>query len=537
MSGLHAALTRELEVLVQRGMRLGALDLDELVQTYAALAPSSHVFVADPRRIDLAALVGAFGRLPPHVTGAPRLRLVHRLDGFAKGARHHALSDGTILLEARDGLFDIVATVASLCVLLHERSKAHALFRAYGDVPDDPDAVVEHMALALGVDSESLLAASDATGGVLMAWLTSNGPLPALGVHPDLSATATTGRATALAARIVSAFAETGLAGRPVHLWLGPAWFTDCLSPYVRELRPALVHWASSQPAELGADAARALTGLVGEDALYAIAHDLLRARPQLASERDAADRTVGIYRGEGFEVIDLSRVELGTCDPRVSTLTGAYDGSVVVRVAAPREDTSGVFVRELVSGLQGLARITVVLEGMALGGAAGSLVMPELVLHWAGEEIIGLKTRDAWDEDALHSFADARVARGSVMSAPAASLLSASHVEVLARRFKLAGIEIGQIGVLRALAELGWSDHLQLPIALALVGTEHVDTERPSIPSIAGVNALAIASLGEGKAPSFSPPAYDPITAPPSAPPKRPSSPPRPGRGIRIKA
>ncbi|MBC7793013.1 MAG: hypothetical protein H7Z43_04855 [Clostridia bacterium] len=532
MAVFHAALTRELEVLIERGMRLGFIAVEELVSTYAALEPSSHMYVADPRRIDLAALVSAFTRLPPNVISAPRVRLVHRLDGFVKAARTHALSDGTILIQARDGVFDVATVVAAMCALLHERAKAHELFRAYGDVPDDPSVLVEHMALALGVDPDALVEATDATGGVLMSWLTSSAALPPMQVHPDLSSAAIASRAAAFAGRIQSALAETGLLGRPVQLWCGPGWLADCLSPYTRELRPALTHWATSMPEVLGSDAAAAArAGVLGEDALYAIAYDLLRERPQLAEERDVADRTAGIYRSDGFELIDLCRVDLGACDPRVGSIAGAYEGAVLVRVTPPRADTAGTFVRQLVTGLQ-LTRITVVLEGMAFAGDAGALVMPELVVHWAGEEVITLKARAAWDEDILLGFAD-KVGRGSILSALAPSMLSASHIEALARRFRIGGVEVGQLGVLRGLAELGWSEQLQLPIALALVGTEHVETDRASIASITGVSALAIASLSEAKAP-FVPPTYEP--APPTPPTKRPPNP-RPGRGLRIKA
>ena len=532
MAVSHAALTRELEVLIERGMRLGTIDIEALVATYVALAPSSHVYASDPRRIDLTALVTAFTRLPPQITGAPRVRLVHRLEGFAKAARHHTLADGTILIEAKSGLFDVAAIVGWMCALVHERQKAHVLFRAYGDVPDDPSLIVEHMALALGVDPASLLEASDATNGVLMAWLTSSGALPVLTVHPDLAPNAIAARATAAAHRVLSALAESGLAGRQAHLWLGPAWLSDCLSPYARELRPALLQWASSQDELIGADVVRTLqSGVAGEDALYAITHDMLRARPQLRDERDAADRTVGIYRGDDFELIDLSRIELGTCDPRVASLSGMDEGAVLVRVSAPPDDTSGDYVRALVGGMQ-LTRATVVLEGMALAGGAGALVVPELVMQWAGESVIAFKSRDVWDDEALLAFADARIGRGAVLSALAASLLSAEHVEALSRRVKLSGVEVGQLGVLRGLAELGWSERLQIPIALALVGTEHVATERPSIPSIAGVSALAIASLAEPRAP-FVPPSYEPIVSPPAT--KR--APPPRGRGMRIKA
>src|ERR1700761_4696470 len=119
MSALHAALTRGLEVLIPRGARVGVLDFDAILDTYAGLSPSSHPHAADPRRVDLDALVAAFGRLPPGFVTAPRVRLVARLRSFAKSDARgsHVLSDGTLLVEARQGLTHLATLVASLCVL------------------------------------------------------------------------------------------------------------------------------------------------------------------------------------------------------------------------------------------------------------------------------------------------------------------------------------------------------------------------------------------------------------------------------------
>lgn len=552
MSALPAALTHELEMLIQRGARLGELDLAALVDTYSGLTPSSHPRAGEPRQVDLDALVGAFSRLPPGICSAPRLRLVARLAGFAKGQQnHHLLSDGTMLVEIRYGMTQLAAFVASLCVLEHERRKAQALFEAYGAVPDDASALITHMALALGVDEVALTQAQTATGGMLVPWLTGAAAMPAIGVQPDVAPSAGEARAREYVQRVIARLAESGLSSRPLHVWLGPQWMSDCLSPFTRELRPALTHWAASSPPSIGSDLMR-LPEVVGEDALYAIAHDLLRLDPRLAEERATADRTVGIYRDVfddmPFEIIDLARIELGCCDPRVSMLAGADEGAVLVRMPVSFEDHGGDAVRELVETLGGrLTRLTIVLEGMALTGGAGSVVQPELAVHWAGDALSTFPTLAAWDEDSLHAFSDNPVVRGAIVSAPTPLLLSATHVEAIARRFHIAGVEVGHSGCLRGISECMWNGRLakDVPVSLAMVGTTSIETGRGSVRSITGVVALAVASLAQLAARDDVPEMPAPPEPPPPPPTRetrdrggRPSGgKPHSGRGVRIKA
>ncbi len=539
-------------MLIQRGARLGELDLAALVDTYAGLTPSSHPRAGEPRQVDLDALVGAFSRLPPGICSAPRLRLVARLAGFAKGQglNHHLLSDGTMLVEIRYGMTQLAAFVASLCVLEHERRKAHHLFEVYGGVLDDAAALITHMALALGVDEVALTQAQTQSGGILVPWLTGAVNLPKIAVQPDVAPLAGEARARAHVQRVVAALAESGLLGRPLHVWLGPSWVVDCLSPFARELRPALTHWAASSPPQLGSDLMR-LPPVIGEDALYAIAHDLLRLDPALAEERAIADRTVGIYRDSfddmSFEIVDLSRVELGSCDPRVSVIAGADEGCVLVRVPVSFEDHGGVAVRELVEALgERLTRLTIVLEGMALSGGAGSVVQPELAVHWAGDGLSTFPHLAPWDDASLLAFSDTPVVRGAIVSVPTPLLLSAAHVEAIARRFRVAGIEVGHTGCLRGISECMWNGRLPkaLPVSIAMVGTTSIETGRGSVRSIAGVAALAVASLAQSEASAV--PETEELPPEPVEPPRPTREPrdhrptggkPHSGRGFRIKA
>lgn len=541
-------------MLIQRGARLGELDLAALVDTYGGLSPSSHPRAGDPRQVDLDALVGAFSRLPPGICSAPRLRLVARLGGFAKGQQnHHLLSDGTMLVEIRYGMTQLAAFVASLCVLEHERRKAQKMFEAYGAVPDDASSLITHMALALGVDEVALTQAQTASNGMLVPWLTGAASMPTIAVQPDVAPAAGEERARTHVQRVIARLAESGLLARPLHVWLGPQWITDCLSPFTRELRPALTHWAESSPPSIGSDLMR-LPEVVGEDTLYAIAHDLLRLDPRLAEERATADRTVGIYRDSfddmPFEIVDLARVELGSCDPRVTIITGADDGAVLVRIPVSSEDYGGVAVRELVETLgERLARLTVVLEGMALSGGAGSVVQPEIAVHWAGDGLSTFPNLAAWDEDSLHAFSDTPVVRGAIVSAPTPLLLSATHVEAIARRFRIAGVEVGHSGCLRGIAECMWNGRLakDVPVSLAMVGTTSIESGRGSVRSITGVAALAIASLAQTARGEETPELPEPTPEPPPPPPPKRESrdrsgrptggKPHSGRGVRLKA
>ncbi|HSI06404.1 MAG TPA: hypothetical protein VLC93_18095, partial [Myxococcota bacterium] len=403
--------------------------------------------------------------------------------------------------------------------------------------------------LAIGVDEVALTQAQSQSGGILVPWLTSAASLPVIAVQPDVAPAAGETRARAHAQRVVAALAEAGLLGRPLHVWLGPQWVVDCLSPFARELRPALTHWAASSPPQLGSDLMR-LPPIVGEDALYAIAHDILRLDPRLAEERADADRTVGIHRGvfddASFEIVDLARVELGSCDPRVSVIAGADEGCVLVRVPVSFEDQSGVAVRELVEALgERLTRLTIVLEGMALAGGAGSVVQPELAVHWAGDGLSTFPNLAPWDEASLLAFSDTPVTRGAIISVPTPLLLSATHIEAIARRFRVTGVEVGHAGCLRGVSECMWSGRLpkHVPVSLAMVGTTSIETGRGSVRSIAGVAALAVASLAQVGTTVG-------LEAEEPAPPPEPVEPPRPtrdhrptgnkphsGRGFRIKA
>src|SRR5262249_32895079 len=162
-------------------------------------------------------------------------------------------------------------------------------------------------------------------------------------------------------------------------------------------------------------------------------------------------------------------------------------------------EDHSGVAVRELVDVLgDRLTRLTVVLEGMSLAGGPGAIVQPELAVHWAGDDLSTFPGLAPWDDAALLAFSETPLMRGAIISAPTPLLLSATHVEAIARRFRVAGVEVGHAGALRGVSECMWSGRIgrDVPVSLAMVGTQSIETGRGSVGSIAGVSALAVASL-----------------------------------------
>lgn len=541
--GSHA---REFEVLVMRGIRRGVLDARELLDTYVALQPASHPELGNRRRFDLAAVVGAMRRLPRELWSAPTVRVVPRLAHFTarplevNGVAAGVLDDGTVLLEARFGVVSIMGLAASLCAVLHERDKALELLAplaeslAASELGPTPSSV----ALALGLDEASFLEGCAATGDALLTVLDHDFVEPRPWLHPALEPRAIAERGAARGRAVVAALAEMGLFERPLHVWLGNPVITDCLSPYPRELREPLLRWASTRPAGLGADLG-ALEGPHGEDAVYAIAHDLIQVEPQLVGERIEADRTVGIQHREsdglGFEVIDLARVDPSLCDARLFDFVAPEDRPVLLRLPIDLEDHAGALLRELLGALATrVASVTVVMEGSVLSGAAGTLAAPRLVVRWAGDEKLVVPGLVSLDDAVFSSFSSEAPRAGAVLSLPSASLLSSAHLDELVARVGVSAIEVGASGVIETLADAAWSGRLgQARLSLALVASRSAETGRSSVDTLTGCAGVALALL-RGLA---SPPPYEEAPAPAPQPEPTPRRPKSSGRAMRIKA
>jgi hypothetical protein len=584
-----AQSAQELETLVARAARRGRIDIEELLAPYRRLRPGNHPHLADERRVDLDAMVSSLAALPPGFLDASELLVVPRLEPYDHEPLDSGmlpaglLADGTLLIEASFSHVSLVNLAAPLCALAHEVEKAQSLLAGagliaassepaapgdtevdgpshlFGDAAPEPGAAPDlelavaeptevngdaqvaatlaRIAFALGVDQTALEAADDSTDGRLLRLLLRQAELPAFWVHADLAPDATARRVVDHHGHILNRLAEMGLMDRPAHLWLGGGVISECLSPYVRDLRQVLVTWARENPGLCGDDIT--LQEPAGEDLLYALAHDFLLTDPHLERERETADRTVGIQRYPDatvpFEIIDLGRLEPGACDARLPPWPPlAAPAPILLRVTPDLEDTEGSGVSALLHALAPqLKSVTLVLEGTAVAGGPGTIVLPQIAVRWAGEHKVFIPNTAPLAADSFLGFADAAVQEGALLSVSAAALLSPEHVSALARSYGVAAIEVGAAGLVNAVADARWRGELPAAVDLrwALVSTVAASTGRPDLPSLSGYAAVAVAALRQ----MLIPPRADP-----EPPPRQQAAepiPPRPGRSVIIKA
>jgi hypothetical protein len=336
----------------------------------------------------------------------------------------------------------------------------------------------------------------------VLVLLLSDHPLPEVLVHADLDPVAAGQQAERHAQRLLEMLAENGLIERPIHLWIGNDVLTDCLSPYARELRDVLLSWAARNADVVGPEVA-ALLDNPGEDLSYAVMHDFLRAREGLLDERERADRTVGILRstdrGLPFELVDLGRIDPALCDARLPTWHVGTPAPVLVRLGTDSEESDATALRAVLDALGGqLASVTLLLEGTLLGGRPGGILLPHLMVRWAGEEKLSIPAQAALDPDELASLADVQVTAGAVLSVSSAALLCPTHVADLTQTYRVGAVEVGGAGLVSALADARWKGILQpeVPIAWAVAGVERSASGRPTVPTVAACSALAVATL-----------------------------------------
>ena len=578
----QGAFAREFDVLVARSIRRGRLDVGELLDAYGQLQPGGHPLIGERRCVDLEAMVAALTSLPRVLLDCHGIMVVTDLNGFDHTPVQSSvvpagyLGDGTLLLEASLGYVSLMNIVAPMCLLAHELNKGHELLAKAGlvtvdsfaiekmdlfDAPssekeekeeeekeedegkedefDDQDqvaaAALARIAFALGVDQGRLEQADDATNGNLVRLLLAEVGLPEILLHHELTTAAISRKTRGRADTLLNTLAEMGLANRRLHLWIGDGVISDCLSPYTRDLRDVLIAWGGANPQSLGGDLL-SLDDTVSEDGLYALAHDFLRTDPALHRERAEAERTVGLIRcavGESrYEIVDLGRVDPRVCDARLSAWHISQPAPVIVRMGLDVEDTGASGLRHLLTTLSGsIASVTLVLDGTTLSGEPGTVLLPQLMVNWAGEEKLFLPSLQPLEIDGLVPA----VLRGAMLSAPSAAVLSPSRISELAQFFGIAGIEIGGVGAFRALIDAFWQGNLAAAVfRCAMVNSESTSTGRPCIATLNGIAAVAIATLRQIAAP---PPVVPIATPEPPTSRRQEVALPLPGRGFRIKA
>lgn len=558
-----AEATREFCVLVRRAAKRGELDVGALIDSYMALAPAGHPHLDEPRKIALATLVDAIQSLPRGFLDHQDVRLVPDLSRYdlrripSQGPAAGVLEDGTLLIEARNGMSSLLSFSATVCALAVEWSKIRTLLAHWSDPEEtpeeDPEASLhenydddhapnpneaveddtEHgsapaipasvgdeaaaifddeiadfaspveigtLAFELGIDERDFLDASSKTHGTFHELIERELRLPSLRMHADLSPRIAAKRGSARARYVHDQLVEAGFGERPVHLWIGDSVVTDCLSPYPRDLREPLLHWASTGPEQLGNDL-RVDDDLVDEATLYALMRDFLTVDALLHDERAAAEGSVGIERcgrGSGaLEMIDLDRIDPTAIDARLVEWHSA-SGAVLLRIPRPVDDGAEEQIRAMLDAFGSqLESITLTLEGSFIQHhGVDTVLLPRLLLGWEGEEKITSPLPGALRAEEFMGLAS--TSPQTVLSVPTASLLNARHIEALSAAYGVGAIEKGGAGILGAIRDAAWRGAL-LPtcsVSWTLTAAGRRVGTRTDLATLRSLSGIAIALL-----------------------------------------
>ncbi|MBN1961263.1 MAG: hypothetical protein JW841_09965 [Deltaproteobacteria bacterium] len=577
MTTLFACATLEFETLIKKAAHLGEIDPYELLPSYAVLAPASHPQLNNLRQLDLEALVETLKNLPEEFFTTPQILIVPRVAAFTHTPLNAGntivgmLSDGTLIFEARLGLFSLISLIKKCCIIAYELQKVRELhpltkinnnFDEQDDKNDDDDddddnnddddfaddsnnddddnidlfdltdepsaeelaATITQLAFNIGVDEALLKQANLDSNGFLLPLLLHEWEMPTILVHADFDNTVSKNIVTKKSERIVATIAEMGLLHREIHLWLGPANITNCVSPYTRELRHPITSWAQANAANILNDVD---IQQIDEDSLYALGADFLKTDERLADERANADRTVGIMRHEidgiNFEIIDCGRLDTSVIDERLLDWQSPPEAPVLLRLDHDLGDNYNYGLAHLLSLIGSkLISITIALEVTALSHNPGAIFFPDAVINWAGEQIIqppkklSMITLDINEQDIQI------INSGSILSVPNAELLSPSHLNELKQNYATHAVAINAANTLHTIVACSLNNTLSPSIELccAFIATNYLAPGRPDLTTIRSYSALALSKL---QSLSYTPPAV-PKPAPPSPAPKKPT-------------
>jgi hypothetical protein len=539
MNAVFAAQVSEFEVLVDRAARCGRLQVAELVDSYRSLLQQGPDTERQARCVDLDGVVLALQALPQQLFVAKRVLLVPHLfaadsdpaepGGASAGRvfRTVTLADGTAVCEVPHGRTALMEWALHVCHLVHEAGKAQALLAAahaetgqadvitvYADTPqpgaggvyaDTRTASVPplesgagatpsyvELAFAWGHDPRSLQAAVQRSGGLLLERLLETPFAPQVTLHPGFAPQAQHTAQRAVAAAMVTSLAEHGLLDRPLHLWLGPHSLVDCLSPYSRDLRPYLLAWAASgAPGAPSVELAAApVGGPAGEDALYALAQRFVGADSRLLAEKQAAERSVGIYHHRlpgtaesaattAYQVVDLGRIDTALCDVRLPAWKKNTPQPVLLCIEAPEVAHYAALVEHLLDSLgDKLCSISAVCEGTVLQvtpagqmpTATGpqpalplhaAIALPQMQLRHGGGGLVALPGDGLSPADFV-SLTE-RPAQTGVMLCTASLLLS--------QRTWAAHFGAGYAGLLPSCVQAGWGNLVEVLQQAVLTG------------------------------------------------------------------
>jgi hypothetical protein len=322
------------------------------------------------------------------------------------------------------------------------------------------------------------------------------------------------------AAQLLTEIVEMGFSERPLILWVGPKTLTECLSPYGRDLRELLIHWAYENPQSLGADL-QPLPETLSEDAVYCVLQDFLKTDIRLSEEQQKACRTVGIYHsargGTPSELIDLSRVDPSGCDARLLPWPKLpTDAPVVIRVEPSIEASTLQILFEKL-GRQ-LVAVVFALPATLLESTSGALVIPTLLINGVTGEKLSPLTSTTLTSEAL----GLPFTRGSVLCVPNADIVFHNYDADFFSKWHVRGYTLSDLGLLSEVRDAVWLRFLPnlRHLQWFLINTTSEISDRLTLAQTQTSSALAIKMLRQWLAEPSMPPKPSKTSQRKSAPP-----------------
>ena len=379
-----------LESLITSGLARGRMDTEAMAVVYASYHRPQHVL--EPAPVNLPALLWAFDELPSELGHQDTVWVVgedviETGSSFSRiGPTEWACAGGFPLLRKK------ALAVAVLAASSRQLREATLGEEALGDIAaelaysklsegSDMSEVAVRLALALGVDKAVMLAAVARQPSLIER-------IVRLAQHPQLQVVKTRGitrtrhteRAEGLWRELLAGLASLGADTRPLIIWVAPLWAADLVTPYVREVRPLLGKWASSNAAlaNLGELVERG-----DEDAVYLCANLLTLFDREVRDERESSDQTVGVFtlhdsKGERMaKVIDCARLEANAIDPRIGDIAKLSGEAPLVLLLNEADPDIGYAFSRL------LAEVSA--EFLAISVCAGAVGAPGLQTFVAG--------------------------------------------------------------------------------------------------------------------------------------------------------
>ena len=484
----YRQLTNEFDALLTRAMRQGTLDPTELVDTYQKLQLSPPEPAEQIRR-----LASHLQSLPADLFACEEVTVVHQLEGLPYAPLPSRSSpfqsawqetDEHLLVEMNFGKVSLVHFATHLCALAEYYLQTLETFGAPGQFAHREGLSHEAMAQELQLPTDELDALFEATHQLLPRLLVGELTFPELHIHASLNPENLNHAIHQAALGLLQTLAESGFTKRPLHLWIGNDLPVHHLSPYSRDLNEQLHSWAQQNPERLGPDIPHPASS--DPDVLYAVALDFLNSDATLQQERHQANREAGIQHltllNQPCEVVDLSQLDHGATDARLSRQAPTSPCPVLIRLPHLLEDSEGQLLRTLTQKLgPALHGVTLAMPGSHLGHPPGSLLLPDLVLRWAGHRKTPLPIRSALQEVFPQNEG------GVLLTCQSGALISTGQLNHLSKELRLTGLNVGFGGLLEALADALWSGHLSphCRVQWPMVAQDPTHSLRPSLAEI----------------------------------------------------